>query len=85
MEGVFFSELLIHKSDYIKNTNKISRVRQQPLFLQSHYRCPYFLYDAVKDIIPNYTFILFENAGHNPMFEIQEEFDKKLIDWIISH
>ena len=46
--------------------------------------CPYYLYDEVKDKIPYLTFILFEKAGHNPMLEVQAEFDKKLLNWIKS-
>ncbi len=38
-----------------------------------------------KTITPDLTFLLFDNSGHNPMVEIQEEFDKKLIEWIDSH
>jgi proline iminopeptidase len=49
------------------------------------YGCPYSLYDRLNGVIPNYTFLLFENAGHNPMFEVPEEFDEKLIEWITSH
>jgi hypothetical protein len=30
IEGFFRSDLLYHISDYIRNTKKISRVRQQP-------------------------------------------------------
>lgn len=69
------------------NTDKYHLIKAPVLIFAGRYDygCPYFLYDEVKDIIPNYTFILFENAGHNPMFEIQDEFDKKLIDWIKSH
>ncbi len=69
------------------NTDKYHLIKAPVLIIAGRYDygCPYFLYDEVKDIIPNYTFILFENAGHNPMFEIPEEFDKKLINWIKSH
>jgi len=69
------------------NTDKYHLIKAPVLIFAGRYDygCPHFLYDEVKDIIPNYTFILFENAGHNPMFEIREEFDKKLIDWIKSH
>jgi proline iminopeptidase len=69
------------------NTDKYHLIKAPVLIFAGRYDygCPYFLYDEVKDIIPNYTFILLENGGHNPMFEIPEEFDKKLIDWIKSH
>jgi len=46
---------------------------------------PYYLWDKVEETTPDLTFLLFDNAGHNPMVEIQEEFDKKLIEWIESH
>jgi proline iminopeptidase len=69
------------------NTDKFQLIKAHVLIIAGRYDygCPYFLYDEIKDVIPNYTFILFENAGHNPMIEIPEEFDKKLIDWIESH
>jgi proline iminopeptidase len=69
------------------NTDKYHMIKAPVLIIAGRYDygCPYFLYDEIKDIIPNYTFILFENAGHNPMVEIPEEFDKKLIDWMKSH
>jgi proline iminopeptidase len=69
------------------NTDKYHMIKAPVLIIAGRYDygCPYLLYDEIKDIIPNYTFILFENAGHNPMIEIPEEFDKKLIDWMKSH
>jgi len=69
------------------NTDKYHMIKAPVLIIAGRYDygCPYFLYDEIKSIIPNYTFILFENAGHNPMIEIPEEFDKKLIDWMKSH
>ena len=69
------------------NTDKYNMTKVPVLIIAGRYDygCPYFLYDEIKDIIPNYTFILFDNAGHNPMIEIPEEFDKKLIDWMKSH
>jgi proline iminopeptidase len=69
------------------NTDKYLMIKAPVLIFAGRYDygCPYFLYDEIKDIIPNYTFILFENAGHNPMIEIPEEFDKKLVDWTKSH
>lgn len=68
------------------NTDKYHLIKAPVLIITGRYDygCPYFLYDEVKDIIPNYSFMLFENAGHNPMFEIREEFNKKLIEWIKS-
>jgi proline iminopeptidase len=43
---------------------------------------PYFLWEEVGKLIPDYTFHVFENAGHNPMLEIPEEFDDVLIGWM---
>ena len=34
---------------------------------------PYYYWDAVKDIIPDLTPLVFENAGHNPMLEVPGE------------
>lgn len=59
-----------------------------PIFLalgQNDYIVPYVLWDDVKDIFPNLSYHLFEKSGHFPMFEEQEIFDKRLIDWINSH
>lgn len=46
---------------------------------------PYLLWKDFGKTMPDYTFHLFENAGHNPMLEIPEEFDQLLIDWITAH
>jgi proline iminopeptidase len=71
----------------IDNTDKFHLIKAPVLVVSGRYDywAPYYLWDEVKDSIPDLTFILFENAGHNPMVEIPEEFDKKLIDWIKSH
>jgi len=61
---------------------------ETPVFLaigRYDYLCPYFLWDARKDVLPNLSYNLFEKSGHFPMVEEQELFDKKLIEWIKSH
>ena len=35
--------------------------------------------------IPDCTYHLLEDSGHNPMMEIPEKFDKILVDWIKTH
>ena len=69
------------------NSDRYHLIKAPVIILAGRYDfgCPYYLYDGVKDRIPNLTFVLFDKAGHNPMLELQEEFDKKLIDWIKSH
>ncbi len=71
----------------LDNTDKFHLIKAPVIVFSGRYDfwAPYYLWDDVKDLIPNVTFVLFDNAGHNPMFEIPEEFDKKLIDWIESH
>ena len=43
---------------------------------------PYFLWESVGTTMPDFTFHLFENAGHNPMLEVPNEFDQVVADWI---
>jgi proline iminopeptidase len=71
----------------VDNTDKLHLIKTPVLVVSGRYDfwAPYYLWDEVKKIIPDITFILFENAGHNPMIEIPEEFDKKVIEWIRSH
>jgi proline iminopeptidase len=71
----------------VDNTDKFHLIKAPVIVFSGRYDfwAPYYLWDEVKEIIPDFTFILFENAGHNPMLEIPEEFDKKLVDWIKSH
>jgi beta-lactamase class A len=45
---------------------------------------PHFLWTEVGQRITDYTFHLFEYAGHNPMLEVPEEFDNLLINWMKS-
>jgi proline iminopeptidase len=46
---------------------------------------PHLLWKDFGKQMPDYTFHLFEDAGHNPMLEVPEEFDQLLIDWISEH
>ena len=74
--GVIFKEY-----DLAKRPGEITT----PVFLalgQSSYICPYFLWDNRKDKLRNLSYHLFERSGHWPMFEEQELFDQKLIEWI---
>lgn len=78
-----FAELLMKDFD---NTDKYHEIKTPVLVLAGRhdYWAPYFLWDEVKNVIPDFTFKFFENAGHNPMLELTEEFDKFVIDWIES-
>ena len=71
----------------VDNTDKFHLIKTPVLVISGRYDYwgPYYLWDEVKDKFTDFTFILFEKAGHNPMLETPEEFDKKLIDWIESH
>jgi proline iminopeptidase len=46
---------------------------------------PPSLWDGYKDCLADCTFVLFEESGHEPMYEIPEKFDKVLIDWLRAH
>jgi len=49
------------------------------------FSCPPSLWDGYRDGFSDCTYVLFEDSGHNPMYEIPEKFDKLLIDWIKTH
>jgi len=49
------------------------------------YVSPYTLWDDRRSLLPNLSYNLFEKSAHFPMFEEQELFDKKLVEWIGSH
>ncbi|MCP4724944.1 MAG: alpha/beta hydrolase [bacterium] len=68
------------------NTQNYRKIKSPVLVIsgRSDYWAPYYLWEDVKDIIPDFTFHLFDNAGHNPNLEITEEFDKFVIEWIES-
>ncbi len=76
----FYSEIIRGKDI----TQKVLKITI-PMFLamgRYDYAAPYILWDDLKDEIPNLTYNLFEKSGHWPMFEEQDLFDSKLIDWI---
>ena len=61
---------------------------EMPVFLaigRYDYLWPYFAWDDRKDVLPDFSYNLFEKSGHFPMVEEQGSFDKKLIGWIKSH
>lgn len=66
------------------NTDKYPQIKAPVLIISGRYDfgSPYFLYDGVKDQIPDFKFVLFEKAGHNPMLEVPEKFDKTIINWL---
>ena len=78
----FWGELLL---DY-DNTNNYRKIQTPALVLSGKYDfgCPYYLWKDVINEMQNGTFILFENAGHNPMLEIPDEFSQTVIKWIDS-
>jgi len=43
------------------------------------------LWDGYRDMIPDLTYFMLDDSGHNPMMEIPEKFDKILVDWIKTH
>jgi proline iminopeptidase len=46
---------------------------------------PHLLWKDFGKEMPDYTFYLFDDAGHNPMLEVPDKFDQLLIDWISLH
>jgi proline iminopeptidase len=78
-----FNSVIMRNLD---NTSMYHQIKSPVLVSAGRYDfwAPHFLWDDVKNIIPDCTFRLFENAGHNPMLEVTEEFDKVVIDWIES-
>jgi len=49
------------------------------------FSCPSSLWDDYRDRFSDCTYVLFEDSGHNPMYEIPDKFDKLLVDWINTH
>jgi proline iminopeptidase len=76
-----FGNVLMKDFDH---SHKYNQIKSPVLVIAGRYdfSAPYFLWDDVKEIIPDFTFYLFENAGHNPMIEVPEQFDKVVIDWV---
>jgi proline iminopeptidase len=82
-----FNDYYLEMVHGVDNTDKYHLIKAPVIVFSGRYDfwAPYYLWDDGKDLIPDFTFVLFDNAGHNPMLESREEFDKKLIDWIKSH
>jgi len=75
-----FFDVILHDYDFTHGDQI-----KTPVFLaigKYDYICPYYLWDDIKDKLPNLSYNLFEKSGHWPMLDEQELFDKKLIEWI---
>lgn len=46
---------------------------------------PYSLWDGIEEKCPHVTKVIFEQSGHNPMFEEADQFDHHLISWIKNY
>ncbi len=58
---------------------------EAPVFLalgRYDYVAPYILWEERRGALPNLSSNVFYRSGHFPMFEEQQLFDDKLIDWI---
>ena len=68
------------------NTDNYKNIQAPVLIIAGKYDygAPYYLWGDLKDIIPNFTLKVYEDAGHNPMLEIPEEFTKTIVEWIES-
>lgn len=67
-------------------TSAYRAIRTPVLVISGRYDfgAPYFLWDEVAPLIEDYTFHLFERAGHNPMIETPDAFDRVLTEWMAS-
>jgi proline iminopeptidase len=55
-----------------------------PVFLalgRYDYVAPHVLWERRRKALPNMSYHLFSRSGHFPMFEEQELFDEKLVEW----
>lgn len=68
------------------NTIHYKRIKTPVLVIAGKYDfgAPYYLWQAFEDKIPDLTLHVFENAGHNPMLEIPDEFNRVVFSWIDS-
>lgn len=73
--------------DNFDNTDNYHKIKTPILVIAGRhdYWAPHFLWDDVKSKIPDFSFHLFENAGHNPMLEIPAKFDSVVLEWIKSN
>lgn len=77
----YFWDVLMHEFDH---TAAYSRIRTPVLVIAGVYDfgMPHFLWEDVVRTIPDFTFQLFEEAGHNPMLEDPPGFDRVVIEWL---
>ena len=52
---------------------------------RSDFSAPPELWEGEWQMLPNCTRMVFEQSGHGPMFEEQEAFDTRLVEWLASH
>ena len=66
------------------NSNNYKNIQSPVLIVTGKYDfgCPYYLWEDFKDIIPNFSLIIYENAGHNPMLEIPDDFTRDVLEWV---
>ena len=78
-----FGGVLMRDFDH---TAEYGRIRTPVLVIAGKYDfgAPHFLWDDLGRVIPDFEFHLFENAGHNPMLEVPQEFDRVVVEWIES-
>lgn len=68
----------------IDNSEKYKTIAVPNLNMSGKYDfvCPHVMWQGVAEEMPNAKFVLFENAGHNPMLEIPGEFTQTVLDWV---
>jgi proline iminopeptidase len=69
------------------NTSQYEKITTPVLVISGKYDfgAPFFIWKDFGGKMPDYTFHLFEDSGHNPMLEVPDKFDQLLIDWIAAH
>lgn len=79
-----YSGVIIRNYD---NSAKYQEISTPVLVMSGKYDFvfPHLLWKDFGKQMPDYTFHLFEDAGHNPMLEVPEKFDQLLINWISEH
>jgi proline iminopeptidase len=68
------------------HTGDYGAIRTPVLVISGKYDfgAPYFLWEDLEGVMPEFRFHLFEDAGHNPMLEVPREFDRVVVGWIES-